>query len=125
MNKKIMKPLLFESRWSTKFWLLPDEIEMGYFIFQRSESSYKDVGKFAQDVAELINEHVSNIVNYRNLEFIEIANGYMSLDELRRTNELWELMNKKRIESGNQKITPPQGNFRRKSVEFSSRAYAD
>lgn len=125
MNKKSIKPLLFESRWSTKFWLLPDTIETGYFIFQRSESSYRDLGKFAQDVSELINEHVCNIVNYSNLEFIEIANGYMSMEELRRTNKLWDLMNKRRIESGNEKISPPTENIVRRRIENYDRVYAD
>lgn len=125
MSKKSTRPLLFESRWSTKFWLLPDAIETGYFIFQRSETSYKDLGKFAQDVSELINEHVCNIINYSNLEFLEIANGYMSTEEIRRTNDLWELMNKRRLESGNEKIVPPTENIGRRRVGNYDRIYAD
>ncbi|MCX6167929.1 MAG: hypothetical protein NTX65_01200 [Ignavibacteriales bacterium] len=125
MNKKINRPLLFESKWSTKFWLLPDTLETGYFIFQRSESSYKDLGKFAQDVSELINEHVCSIINFSNLEFIEIANGYMSLEELRRTNELWNLMNKRRLEAGNEKINQPIENKGSKRERTFEPMYAD
>lgn len=125
MNKKNNRPLLFESRWSTKFWLLPDTLETGYFIFQRSETSYRDLGKFAQDVSELINEHVCSIINFSNLEFIEIANGYMSIEELRRTNELWDLMNKRRLESGNEKITFPTMNSSRRRMGSFNQIYAD
>ncbi|MHB8906968.1 MAG: hypothetical protein ACYC4T_08865 [Melioribacteraceae bacterium] len=125
MNKKSNRPLLFESRWSTKFWLLPDTLETGYFIFQRSEISYSDLGKFAQDVSELINEHVCSIINFSNLEFIEIANGYMSMEELRRTNELWNLMNKRRLEAGNEKIHPPIENKGRQRERNYEPMYAD
>ncbi|MBA4406021.1 hypothetical protein C0389_01980 [bacterium] len=125
MIKENNRPLLFESTWSTKFWLLPDTIETGYFIFQRSEISYKDLGKFAQDVSELINEHVCNIINYGNLEFIEIANGYMSSEELRRINELWDRMNKRRLESGNERINPPNGKTGRMRTRNFNLLYAD
>ncbi|PKL82681.1 MAG: hypothetical protein CVV24_08770 [Ignavibacteriae bacterium HGW-Ignavibacteriae-3] len=125
MNKKSSRPLLFESRWSTKFWLLPYSIETGYFVFQRSESSYNDLGKFAQDVSELIHEHVCSIVNFSNLEFIEIANGYMTIQELRRTNQLWNLMNTRRLESGNEKINRPAVNTVRKTNVINNQVYAE
>lgn len=125
MNKKSGRPLLFESRWSTKFWLLPDSVETGYFIFQRSETTYKDLGKFAQDVSELINEHVCNIINYSNLEFLEIANGYMSMEEIRRTNEIWELMNRRRLEAGNEKINSPTEKMNRRRISQYNHVYVD
>lgn len=125
MNKKNTRPLLFESRWSTKFWLLPDTVETGYFIFQRSEISYRDLGKFAQDVSELINEHVCNIINYSNLEFLEIANEFMSIEEIRRTNELWKFMNERRLVSGNTRINPPIENIDRRQIKNYGHVYVD
>ena len=49
----------------------------------------------------------------------------MSNEELRRTDELWDQMNKRRLESGNEKIDPPTENIGRRRIGNYYQVYAD